>query len=159
MQEAKVKLNRIDKAVKSLQRECEVEEGEHRSMGELVLELREVGEYVHVVEFFQREVEQLEEKIAELEGKVREGRAGARSLEEVGREAKDVSRKLQSARANLTNCKETLETLETVLGQSLLINKLEAGHNRLTQDKWRLRGSSRGGPKPKPRGRSWKTGC
>ena len=39
VQEAKVKMNRIEKAVKGLQRE--VEEGEHRSMGELVLELRE----------------------------------------------------------------------------------------------------------------------
>ena len=44
VQEAKVKMNRTEKAVKGLQRECEVEEGEHRSMGELVLELREVGE-------------------------------------------------------------------------------------------------------------------
>ena len=41
----------------------------------------------------------------------------------MGREAKDVSRKLRSARVNLTNCKETLET---VLRQLLLINKLEA---------------------------------
>ena len=37
-------MNRIEKAVKGLQREREVEEGEHRSTGELVLELREVGE-------------------------------------------------------------------------------------------------------------------
>ena len=44
MQEAKVKMNRINKAVKGLQRELEVEEGEKRSTGELVLELREVGE-------------------------------------------------------------------------------------------------------------------
>ena len=35
-------MNWIEKAVKGLQ--MEVEEGEHRSMGELVLELREVGE-------------------------------------------------------------------------------------------------------------------
>ena len=104
-------------------------------------------------------MEQLEEKLAELGGKVREGGAGARSLEGVGREAKDVSRKLQSARVNLTNCKETLGTLETVLRQSFLLNKLEAGQNRLTQDNCRLRGSSRGGPRPRPRGRSWKAGC
>ena len=45
-QEAKVKMNRIEKAVKGLQRELEVEEGEHRSTKELVLELREVGEEV-----------------------------------------------------------------------------------------------------------------
>ena len=90
---------------------------------------------------------------------MREGGAGARSLEAVGRKAKDVSRKLRSARANLTNCKKTLGTLETVLRQSLLINKLEAGQNRLTQDNWRLRGSSRGGLRPRPRGRSWKAGC
>ena len=64
VQEAKVKMNRIEKAVKGLQ--WEVEEREHRSMGELVLELREVGEEVQVVESLQREVEQLEEKLAEL---------------------------------------------------------------------------------------------
>ena len=46
VQEAKVKMNRIEKAVKGLQRELEVEEGEHRSTGELVLELKEVGEEV-----------------------------------------------------------------------------------------------------------------
>ena len=44
VQEAKVKMNRTEKAVKGLQREREVEEGEHRSTGELVLERREVGE-------------------------------------------------------------------------------------------------------------------
>ena len=70
-----------------------------------------------------------------------------------------MARKLRSARANLRSCKETLETLETVSRQSLLINKLEAGQNRLTQDNWRSRGSSRGGPRPRPRGRSWKAGC
>ena len=90
---------------------------------------------------------------------MREGRAGARSLEAVGREAKNVSRKLRSTRANLTNCKETLETLETVSRQLLLINKLEARQNRLAQDNWRSRGSSRGGPRPRPIGRSWKAGC
>ena len=63
---------------------------------------------------------------------MREGGAVAGSLEAVWREAKDVSRKLQSARANLTNCKETLETPETVLRQLFLINKLEARQNRLT---------------------------
>ena len=45
---------------------------------------------------------------------MREGGAGARSLEAVGREAKDVSRKLRSARANLTNCKETGDTGDSV---------------------------------------------
>ena len=92
MQEAKVKMNRTEKAVKGLQRELEMEEGEHRSTGELVLELREVGEEVQVVESLQREVEQLEEKLAELGGRVREGRAGARSLEVVRKEAEDASR-------------------------------------------------------------------
>ena len=41
-----MKMNRIEKAVIGLQRELEVEEGEHRSTGELVLELKEVGEEV-----------------------------------------------------------------------------------------------------------------
>ena len=91
VQEAKVKMNRTEKAVKGLQREREVEEGEHRSTGELVLELREVGEEVQVVDSLQRELEQLE-KLAELGGKVREGGAGARSLEAVRKEAEDVSR-------------------------------------------------------------------
>ena len=90
VQEAKVKMNRIEKAVKGLQ--WEVEEREHRSMGELVLELREVGEEVQVVESLQREVEQLEEKLAELGGRVREGGAGARSLEAVRKKAEDASR-------------------------------------------------------------------
>ena len=40
---ANVKMNRIDKAVKGLQRELEVEEREQRSTGELVLELKEMG--------------------------------------------------------------------------------------------------------------------
>ena len=102
-------------------------------------------------------MEQLEEKLAELGGEVRQGGAGARSLKAVGSEANDVSRKLRSARANLTSCKETLETLETVSRQSLLINKHEAVQNRLTQDNRRLRGTSRGGPRP--RGRSWEAGC
>ena len=44
-----------------------------------------------MVEFFQREVEQLEEKLAELGGRVRKGRAGARTLEAVRKEAEDVS--------------------------------------------------------------------
>ena len=44
VQEAKVKMNRTEKAAKGLQREREVEEGEHRSTGDPVLELREVGE-------------------------------------------------------------------------------------------------------------------
>ena len=90
VQEAKVKMNRIEKAVKGLQRE--VQEGEHRSMGELVLELREVGEEVQVVESLQREVEQLEEKLAELGARVREGGAGARGLEAMRKKAEDASR-------------------------------------------------------------------
>ena len=69
-------MNRTEKAVKGLQREREVEEGEHRSTGELVLELREVSEVVQVVESLQREVEQLEEKLAELGSRVREGHLG-----------------------------------------------------------------------------------
>ena len=68
-------------------------EGEHRSIEELVQELREVGEEVQVRDSLQREVEQLEEKLADLGGEVREGGARARSLE-VKMEAKDVSRKL-----------------------------------------------------------------
>ena len=36
-------MNQIDKAVKGLQKELEVEEGEQRSTGELVLELKEMG--------------------------------------------------------------------------------------------------------------------
>ena len=36
---AKVKMNQTEKAVKGLQRELKVEEGEHRSTGELVLEV------------------------------------------------------------------------------------------------------------------------
>ena len=43
---------------------------------------------MQVVEFFQREVEQLEEKLAELGGRVREGRAGARSVEVVRKEGR-----------------------------------------------------------------------
>ena len=50
VQEVKVKVNQFEKAVKGLQRELEVEEGEHRSTKELVLELREVGEEVQVVD-------------------------------------------------------------------------------------------------------------
>ena len=59
--------------------------------GELVLELREVGEEVQVVDSLQRKVEQLEEKLVELGGTVRECKAGARSLEAVRKEAEDVS--------------------------------------------------------------------
>ena len=44
--------------------------------GELVLELREVGEEVQVVDSLQRKVEQLEEKLAELGSRVREGHFG-----------------------------------------------------------------------------------
>ena len=40
VQETDVKMNQFEKAVKGLQRELEVEEGEHRSTEELVLELR-----------------------------------------------------------------------------------------------------------------------
>ena len=58
---------------------------------ELVLELREVGEEVQVVDSLQRKVEQLKEKLAELRGKVRECKAGARSLEPVRKEAEDMS--------------------------------------------------------------------
>ena len=43
-----------------------------------MLELREVGEELQVVDSLQREVEQLEEKLAELGGRVTEGGAGAR---------------------------------------------------------------------------------
>ena len=63
-----------------------------RSTEELVLELREVGDEVQVVDSLQRQLEQVEEKLAELGGKVREGGAGARSLEAVRKEAEDVSR-------------------------------------------------------------------
>ena len=66
VQEEKVKMNQIEKAMKGLQRELEVEEGEQRSTGELVLELKEMGEEVQVVESLQRKVEQLEERLAEL---------------------------------------------------------------------------------------------
>ena len=92
VQEAKVKMNQIEKAVKGLQRKREVEEGEHRSTGQLFLELREVGKEVQVVDSLQRKVEQLEEKLAELKGKVRECKAGARSLEAVRKEAENASR-------------------------------------------------------------------
>ena len=54
-----------------VQRVLEVEEGEHRSTKELVLELREVGKEVQV-DSLQRKVEQLEEKLAKVGGKVRE---------------------------------------------------------------------------------------
>ena len=47
---------------------------------------------MQVVEFFQREVEQLEEKLAELGDRARKGRAGARTLEAVRKEAEDASR-------------------------------------------------------------------
>ena len=67
VQEAEVKMKQLEKAVKGLQRELEVEEGEHGSTKELVSELREVGEEVQVVDSHQREVEQLEEKLAERE--------------------------------------------------------------------------------------------
>ena len=46
---------------------------------------------MQVVEFFQREVEQLEEKLAELGGRVREGRAGARSLDAVRKEVENAT--------------------------------------------------------------------
>ena len=85
-------MNQFEKAVKGLQRELEVRDGKHESTEELVLELREVGEEVQVVESLQREVEQLEEKLAELGGRVREGGAGARSLEAVRKKAEDASR-------------------------------------------------------------------
>ena len=94
VQEAKVKMNQLRKAVKGLQRELEVGEGEHWSTEEKVLELREVGKgkKVQVVDSLQREAEQLEKKLAELGGKVREARAGARSLEAVRKKAEDLSR-------------------------------------------------------------------
>ena len=145
VQEAEVKMKQLEKAVKGLQRELEVEEGEHGSTDELVLELREVDEEVQVVDSHQREVEQLEEKLAELG----EGEGGRSRGQEPGGSVEGGKGCVQEAavrQANLTNCKETLETLETVLRQLLLINKLEARQNRLTQDNWRLRGSSRGGP-------------
>ena len=71
-----------------------MEEGEHRSIEELVQELREVGEEVQLRDSLQREEEQLEEKLADLGGEVRKGGARDRSLEEVKMKAKDVSRKL-----------------------------------------------------------------
>ena len=83
-----MKMKQLENAVKGLQRELEVE---HGSTEELVLELREVGEEVQVVDSHQREVEQLEEKLAELGGMVREGGAGARSLEAVRKEEEDAS--------------------------------------------------------------------
>ena len=43
-----------------------------RPAEELVLELREVGEEVQVMNSLQREVEQLDEKLTELGGKARE---------------------------------------------------------------------------------------
>jgi hypothetical protein len=61
VQEAKVKINQFEKALKGLQRVAEVEEGEQRSIKELVLELVEVGEEVQVVDSLQRKVEQVEE--------------------------------------------------------------------------------------------------
>ena len=57
----------------------------------MVLELREVGEEVQVLNSLQRKVEQLEEKLAGLRDKVRECKAGARSLEAVKKDAEDVS--------------------------------------------------------------------
>ena len=50
VQEAKVKMKQLEKAVKGLKRELEVEEGDNRSTEELVLELREVGEEVQLVD-------------------------------------------------------------------------------------------------------------
>ena len=50
VQEAKVKVNQFEKALKGLQRVLEVEEGEHRSTKELVLELRKMGDEVQVVD-------------------------------------------------------------------------------------------------------------
>ena len=134
VQEAELKMKQLEKAVKGLRTELEVEEGEYATTEELVLELREVGEDVQVVDSLRREVEQLEEKLSELGGEVREGGAGARSLDSVRREAEVVSRKLRSARANLTSCQETVSR------QSSLINRLEARQNRLTQDKLEIEG-------------------
>ena len=88
VQEAEVKINQFEKALKGLQRVVEVEEWEHRSIKELVLELMEVGEEVQVVDSLQRKVE---EKLVELGGKVMECKAGARSLKAVRKEAEDVS--------------------------------------------------------------------
>ena len=84
-------MNQFEKALKGLQRVVEVEEGEHRSTKDLVLERREVGKEVQVVDSLQRKVEQLEEKLVKLGGKVRECKAGARSLDAVMKEAEDVS--------------------------------------------------------------------
>ena len=89
VQEAEVKINQFEKALKGLQRVVEVEE--QRSIKELVLELMEVGEEVQVVDSLQRKVEQVEEKLVELGVKVMECKAGARSLEAVRKEAEDVS--------------------------------------------------------------------
>ena len=55
VQEAEVKMKQLEKAVKWLQWELEVEVGEHGSTEELVLELREVGEEVQVVDSLWRE--------------------------------------------------------------------------------------------------------
>ena len=68
VQEAEVKINQFEKALKGLQRVVEVEEGEQRSIKE-----------------------QVEEKLVELGGKVKECKAGARSLEAVRKEVEDVS--------------------------------------------------------------------
>ena len=67
VQEAEVKMKQLEKAVKGLQRELTVEEGEHGSTKDLVLELSEVGKEMQVVDSHQREVEQLEEKLVERE--------------------------------------------------------------------------------------------
>ena len=53
VQEAEVKINQFEKALKGLQRVVGVEEGEQRSIKELVLELMEVGEEVQVVDSLQ----------------------------------------------------------------------------------------------------------
>ena len=68
VQEAEVKINQFEKALKGLQRVVEVEEGEQRSIKELAFELMEVGEEVQVVDSLQRKVEQVEEKLVDLGG-------------------------------------------------------------------------------------------
>ena len=68
VQEAEVKMKQLEKAVKGLQRELEVEE--------LVLELREVGEEVQVVDSLEGDGAAGGE-FADLGGEVREGGAAA----------------------------------------------------------------------------------
>ena len=60
----------------------------------------------------------------------------------------------EEVKRELVPVREQLEEKLAELGGEVR----EGGQNRLTQDNWRSRGSSRGGPRPRPRGRSWKAG-